>query len=49
LYTNGNLDLDQFFQRLENQAGIHKIKTVKMAPWENNFENISIDFQKCGQ
>jgi len=43
LYTNGNLDLDQFFQWLEKQAGIHKINQVKMAPWENIFDNISPD------
>jgi len=43
LYTNGVIDLDQFFQRLEMQAGIHKISQLKVAPWENIFEHTSID------
>jgi len=34
LYTNRILDLGQFFQRLEMQAGINKISQLKMAPWE---------------
>jgi len=49
LYTNGSLDLGQFFQRLELQAGKQKITQLKVAPWENIFENISIDkFKKMG-
>jgi len=43
LYTNGSLDLGQFFQGLELQAGKHKITQLKVARWENIFENISID------
>jgi len=43
LYTNGIIDLGQFFQRLEMQAGINKISQLKMAPWENIFEHVSID------
>jgi len=30
LYTNRILDLDEFFQRLEMQAGINKINQLKM-------------------
>jgi len=43
LFTNGILDLGQFFQRLEMQAGIYKISQLKVAPWENIFEQVSID------
>jgi len=43
LYTNGTIDLGQFFQRLEKQAGIHKVSQLKVAPWENIFEHVSID------
>jgi len=43
LYTNRILDLGQFFQRLEMQAGINKIRQLKMAPRENIFEPVSID------
>jgi len=43
MYTNGSLDLGQFFQRLELQAGKQKITQLKVAPWETIFENISID------
>jgi len=43
LYTNGVFDLGQFFQRLEIQAGIHKISHLKVAPWENIFDQVSID------
>jgi len=32
LYTNGILDLGQFFQRLEMKAGINKISQLKMVP-----------------
>jgi len=50
LYTNGSCNLGQFFQRLELQAGKQKIAQLKVAPWENIFENISIDkFKKNGQ
>jgi len=35
LYT---LDLGQFFQRLEKQAGINKICKLKITPWGNIFE-----------
>jgi len=38
LYTNGTLDFDQFFQKLEKQIGINKICKLKVAPWENIFE-----------
>jgi len=31
LYTNGTLDLSQFFQRLEMQAGIIKISLGKIS------------------
>lgn len=48
-YTNRNLDLHQFFQRIEKQVGIYKIYQIKMAPWENIFENINRSFQKYGQ
>jgi len=49
LYTNGILDLGQFFLRLEMQAGINKIGQLKMAPWENIFEHVSIDnFKQMG-
>jgi len=49
LYTNGILDLGQFFQRLEMQAGINKISQLKMAPWENIFEHLSINnFKQMG-
>jgi len=49
LYINGTLDLGQFFHRLEKQAGMHNINQLKMAPWENIFDNISIDtFKKMG-
>jgi len=43
LYTNGTIDLGQFFQRLKKQAGIHKVSQLKVAPWENIFEHDSID------
>jgi len=46
LCTNGILDLGQFFQRLEMQAGINKISQLKMAPWEYIFEHASIDIFK---
>jgi len=32
LYTNGTLDLVQFFQRLEKQAGTNNICNLKAAP-----------------
>ena len=49
LYTNGLLDLGQYFQRLEMQAGIHEISQLKVAPWESIFEFTSIDiFKKMG-
>jgi len=42
LYTNGILDLGQFFQRLEMQDGINR-------KWENIFEHVSIDnFKQMG-
>jgi len=43
LYSNKTIDLGQFFQRLEKQAGIHKVSQLKVAPWENIFEIVSID------
>jgi len=43
LFTNGILDLGQFFQGLEMQASIYKISQLKVAPWENIFEQVSID------
>jgi len=43
LYTNGILDLGNFFQRLEMQAGINEISQLKVASWENIFEHVSID------
>jgi len=43
LFTNGILDLGQFFQRLEMQAVIYKISQLKVAPWENIFEQVSKD------
>ena len=46
LYTNGILDLGQFFQRLEKEAGILKIKQLKVAPSEKIFESVSIDYFK---
>lgn len=49
LYTNGILDLDQFLQRLELQAGIYDISQIKMAPWKKIFEHVSIDkFKNMG-
>ena len=49
LYSNGILDLGQFFQRLERQAGIFKISQLKVAPSEKIFESVSIDtFKKMG-
>jgi len=42
-YTNGTLDLGQFYKRLEKQAGINKICKLKVAPWGNIFEKVSID------
>jgi len=47
LYTNGILDLGQFFQRLEMQVGINKISQLKMEPCI--FEHVSIDnFKQAG-
>ena len=46
LYTNGILDLGQFFQRLEKEAGILKIKQLKVAPSKKIFESVSIDYFK---
>jgi len=43
LYNNGTLDLGQFFQWLELQAGKQKITQLKVTPRDNIFENISID------
>jgi len=43
LFTNGILNIGQFFQRLKMQAGIYKISQLKVAPWENIFEQVSID------
>jgi len=49
LYTNGTLDLGQFFQRLEKQAGTNKICKLKVAPRGNIFEKVSIDnFKNMG-
>jgi len=49
LYTNESLDLGQFFQRLEMQAGILKISQLKVAPSEKIFELISIEsFKNMG-
>jgi len=43
LYANGILDLGQLSQRPEMQGGIHKISQLKVAPWENIIEHVSID------
>jgi len=43
LYTNRILDLGQFFQRLDMQAGMLKISQLKLAPSEKIIESISID------
>lgn len=49
LYTNGILDLGQFFQRLETEAGILKIYKLKVAPCEKIFELVSMDsFKNMG-
>jgi len=42
-YTNGTLDLGEFFQGLEKQAGTNKIFKLKVAPWRNIFEQVLID------
>jgi len=41
MYTNGILDIGQFFQRLEKEAGILNISKLKVAPSEKIFDTIS--------
>ena len=49
VYTNEILDLGQFFQRLEKEAGISKINQLKVTPSEKIFESVSIDsFKNMG-
>jgi len=49
-YTNGTIDLGQFFQRLDKQAGINKICKLKVSPLGNIFEKVSIDnFKNMGK
>jgi len=49
LCTNGTPDIGQFFQRLELQAGKQKSTQLKVASWDNIFQNISKDkFKKKG-
>jgi len=43
LYTNGTLDLGQFFQRLQKEAGIHKISQLKLLPSKKALEVISFE------
>jgi len=43
MYTNGLLDLGQFFQRLEKETVIFNISKLKVAPSEKIFDTISIE------
>jgi len=43
LYSNGTLDLGQFFQGLQKEAGILKISQLKLAPSKKTLQVISIE------
>jgi len=43
MYTNGILDLGQFFRRLEKEAGILNISQLRVAPSENIFDTILME------
>jgi len=43
MYINGIFDLGQFFQRLENEAGILNISQLKVAPSKKIFDTISME------
>lgn len=50
LCANGNFDLDQFFHRLNREAGSLKISQLQMAPSEQIFKFVPLDlFKKTGK
>jgi len=46
MYINGIFELGQFFQRLENEAGILNISQLKVAPSKKIFDTISMECLK---
>lgn len=49
LYVNGIFDLNQFFHRLDKEAGVLKIGQLQMAPSEQIFEFVTLEsFRNLG-